>query len=87
MKDLFRLCATKRVHREKCKFNFEISKSNQVIFGTRSLCIQVLKVVNSLPYHTKVAQNLEIFKRVVKFWDGKTCTCNVCSIYNEEYYS
>ena len=78
MKDLFRLRATKRVQREKYKFNLEIPKSSQVIFGTRSLRMQGPRVWNSLPYHIKVAENLEIFKRVSKFWDGKMRTCNDC---------
>ena len=82
MKDLYKLRAAKRVQREKYKFNLEIPKSNQVTFGTRSLCTQGPKVWNSLPYQIKVTENLEIFKRVVKFWDEKTCSCNVCSIYD-----
>ena len=39
MKDLFQLCATKRVQREKHKFDLGIPKSHQVLFGTKSLCI------------------------------------------------
>ena len=54
MKDLFRLCATKRVQGEKHKFDLRISKSYQVLFGTKSLRIQGPKVWNSLPYHIKV---------------------------------
>ena len=44
MKDLFRLRATKRILREKYKFNLEIPKSNQVTFVTKSLHIQGPKV-------------------------------------------
>ena len=76
---------TGRVQREKYKLNLEIPKFNQVTFGTRSLRIQGPKVWDSLSYHIKVAENLEIFKRTVKFWDGKTCSCNVYSIYEGSY--
>ena len=54
MKDLFRLCATKRVPREKYLFNLEIPKSSQVQFGARSLHIQGPEMWNSLLYHFKV---------------------------------
>ena len=33
----------------------------------------------------KVTENLEIFERVVKFWDGKTCSFNVCSVTDLVY--
>ena len=75
-----RLCAANRVQREKCKFNLEISSSNQVTFGTRGLRIQGPEVYNSLPYHVKVVEKLKIFTIVVAFWDRKTCSCNVGSI-------
>ena len=70
MKDLFKLRLTKRVQREKCKFNLKIPKSSQVTtYGTRSLSIQGPKVWSSLPYLMKVTENLEIFERAVKFWN------------------
>ena len=76
---------TKRVQREKLKINLEITKSNQVTFGIIGLRIQDPKVQNSLPCRIKVAENLEIFERVVKFWNGKTCNCKVNSIYEESF--
>ena len=39
MKNLFKVCKTNRAQREQYKLNLEISKSNQVSFGTKSLCI------------------------------------------------
>ena len=75
-----RLCAANKVQREKCKFNLEISSSNQVTFGTRGLRIQGPKVCNSLPYHIKLVEKLKILTIVVKFWDRRTCSCNVGSI-------
>ena len=43
-KGLFRLSVTNRVQKEKYKFNLEISKSNQVTFGSKSLGIKGPKV-------------------------------------------
>ena len=51
LKELFRLRATKRVQREKYKFNLQIPESNQLTFGTRSLRIKGSKVWNLLLYH------------------------------------
>ena len=67
MKDIFRLCTTKKVQRGKYKFNLGVPKSTRVIFGTGSLLMQDPKVWNSQPYHIEVAENLEIFQSVVKF--------------------
>ena len=39
MKRLFRPRETNRVQREKYRFILDIQKSNQLIFGTRNLCI------------------------------------------------
>ena len=58
-----RLPVTNIVQREWCKFYGESQKLNQVRFGTWSLCIQGLKVWNSLPYFISVAEKCENFKR------------------------
>ena len=39
-----------RAQREQYKLNLEIPKSNQVSFGTESLCIQGSRVLNALPF-------------------------------------
>ena len=85
MKYLFRLCMTQRVKREKFKCNSKIPKSIHVTYGARKLHVKGAKLWNSLHYPMKVTENLEIFERVVKFWDGKTCSCNVCSVTDLVY--
>ena len=62
----------------KYKLNLEIPKSNQVIFGTRTLWSNSLKIWNTLPYHIKTSKNLNSFKAIIKCWDGNHCTCRVC---------
>ena len=59
MKNLFKVCKTNRAQREKYKLNLEIPKSNQVFFGTKSLCIQGHMVWNALPFHIKSKENLQ----------------------------
>ena len=85
MKNL-RLRVTNGVQREICKFNLKIQKSIQVTLGIRSERMQGPKVWNSLLYYIKVAEILENFKSGIKLWDGKTCSSNTCSIYNEESF-
>ena len=43
-KGFFRLSVTNGVQKEKYKFNLEISKSNQVTFGSKSLGVKDPKV-------------------------------------------
>ena len=38
MKNLFKVCKTNTPQREQYKLNLEIPKSNQVVFGIKSLC-------------------------------------------------
>ena len=67
-----------RPAREKYKLNLEITKSNQVRFGTKSLIYLGPKVLNSLPYYIKPSENLTIFKTLIKNWNGTVCTCKIC---------
>ena len=78
MKNLFEVPKTNGTQREQYKLNLEIPKSNQVSFGTKSLCIQGPRVWNALPFHNKSKENLQAFKYVIKFWNGSKCSCNIC---------
>ena len=78
MKNLFEVPKTNRTQIEQYKLNLEIPKSNQVSFGTKSLCIQGPRVWNALPFHNKSKENLQAFKYVIKFWSGSKCSCNIC---------
>ena len=60
IKDIFQLRMTNCPTREKSKLNIEVPKSNQVIFGTKSLRYVGPKGWNSLPYHIKLSENLTI---------------------------
>ena len=53
MKNLFKVLKTNRAQRYQFKLNLELSKSNQVSFGTKSLYIQDCKVWNYIPFPVK----------------------------------
>ena len=78
MKNLFKVRKTNRAQKEQYKLNLEISKSNQVSFGTKSLRMQGPWEWNALPFHIKSKENLQAFKYVIKFWGGLKCSCNIC---------
>ena len=78
MNDIFKLRNTDKLTREKYKLNLEISKPNQITFGTRSLRSYVPKICNALPYHIKISGNLNSFKAIIKCWVGNRCSCRGC---------
>ena len=51
---------------EKYQLNLQISKINQVKFGTKSLRGLGLKTWNILPYHIKTSEKLIFSKRLLK---------------------
>ena len=53
-------------------------RPNQTTFGSNSLRSLGPQIWNRLPDDIKSAENLVQFKRLIKSWDGATCTCNVC---------
>ena len=78
MKELFQLRITNRPVRENYLFNMFVPKTNQVKYGTKSLRNLASKIWNSLPLQIKTAENLDIFKDLIKSWDGASCKCNIC---------
>ena len=53
-------------------------RPNQTNFGTNSLRALGPKIWNGLPNEMKSAQNIDVFKRLIKKWDGVECNCNAC---------
>ena len=66
------------------KFNLDILESNQNLVLELFVC--KAKMCGT-PCTIKVAENLESFERLKKFWSGKTCSCSVCQIYSKESFS
>ena len=78
MKNLFKVRETNRLVREPYKHNLEIQSYNQASFGRKSLKTLGPKVWNSLPFHIKSAESLDLFKKAIKNWDGISCNCANC---------
>lgn len=53
-------------------------KVNQVKFGYRSFTYEAPVLWNSLPNEIRTAENVSVFKGLIKVWNGQTCRCNYC---------
>ena len=54
------------------------TRVNQTTFGTRSIRYDGAKIWNQLPTSLKSAGTLEIFKSLIKTWEGPNCKWNFC---------
>ena len=77
MQDIFKLKETTRSARNPNKLIHH--RPNQVTFGSKSLLSLGPQIWNALPKEIKLAENIQIFKRMIKQWGGPTCNCNICS--------
>ena len=80
MKEIFELRLCSRPVREQYKLNLNIPSKRHVTFRAKSLEILGPKIWNNLPYHIKSAENLNVFKNLIKKWNGSYCSCNVCAL-------
>ena len=55
-----------------------VPRINQTTFGLKSFRYEAVKQWNSLPENVKCSTDLQIFKRLIKTWDGPACHCNFC---------
>ena len=85
MKQIFELRLSSRPVREQYKLNLNIPKNSQVTFGTKSLESLGAKIWNNLPDHIKSSKNLNVFKNLIKKWNGSSCSCDVCALYIFKY--
>ena len=79
MRDLCSLRETSRLIQEEHMLNLSITVHNQVTFGSKSVRVFGSKFWNSLPYHIKSSENLELFKMIIRHWNGTRCSCKVCN--------
>ena len=66
MNEIFKLRKTSRAVRGIYKLNLDVPTINQVSFGDKSLRYYGPEIWNSLPFHTKSFENLEVFKNIIK---------------------
>ena len=76
MKEIFELRLCSRPVREQYKLNLNIPRKKQLAFGTKSLESLGPKIWNNMPFHTKSAKNLKVFKDLTKKWKGSSCSSN-----------
>ena len=57
-------------------------RPNQTNFGTNGLRAFGPKIWNGLPNEMKSAQNISVFRRLIKQWDEVECNCNACQFKN-----
>ena len=79
MKEIFELRLCSRPVREQYKLNLNISRKRQINFGTKSSESLGSKIWNNMPCDIKSAENLNVFKNLIKKWNGSSCSCNVCA--------
>ena len=78
LKEIFYFKQSNRPVREKYKLNLQIPKINQVRFGIKSLRSLGPKIWNTLPYHIRISENVDIFEKAIKNWNEAECRCLAC---------
>ena len=78
MTDIFKLTDSEKPARKQNALNLNITRTNQVRYGERSLRDLGPEIWNNLPAHIKSAPNLLSFKHLFKSRDGTSCKCNLC---------
>ena len=78
MRDIFQFVENNRPVRSYNLNNLSFPKKRSHRFGTNSLTALGPKIWNNLPAHMKASENLEIFKKMMKKWNGINCCCEVC---------
>ena len=81
MNGIFKLRKTSRAVRSIYKLNLDVPTINHVSFGDKSLGYYGPEIWNSLPFHIKSFENLEVFKNTIKNWNGVSCKCKVCQYH------
>lgn len=66
------------IYGERYKLNTEVPKWSQVTFGEKNIKGFGAQIWNNLIYHVKSYKNVEIFKKVIKSWNGSSCKSLVC---------
>ena len=59
-----------------------IPRVKQITYGERSFKFEAPSLWNSLPLEIRGAENLKLFKYLMKTWTGPSCRCSSCT-YNQ----
>ena len=77
MKNIFEVKSSDKPARSQQNLYLKVARANQVKFGEKRLRVLRPKILNRLPAHIKNAENLSVFKRLIKTCDGVSCKCNL----------
>ena len=72
MKDIFQFRSNDRLARSQ-NIYIKVPAVNYTRFGTKSLSSLGQKIWN-----LKSEESLEVFKIVIKKWNGNVCSCSIC---------
>ena len=76
MKQLFQLNESRYSSRRP--LDLIVPRVNQTRYGLRSIRYEGARIWNHLPNLIKSAENLDVFKHLIKTWEGPSCNCNFC---------
>ena len=79
MNNIFKVKEKKRLVREQYNLNLATPEWYQVTFGAKSLKVYEPKVQNILLFHIKTFENLIQFEKLIKNYNGRSCSCTVCT--------
>ena len=84
MKNFFKKLDTLRSKLTQHQNNLIVPRPNYYELGTKSLFSLGSEIWNSLPVNIKSAETFEVFKRLIKTWEGEMCKCRMCT-YNKNH--
>ena len=64
------------------RLDLYIPRVKQITYGERSFKFEAPSLWNSLPLEIRGAENLKLFKYLMKTWTGPSCRCSSCA-YNQ----
>ena len=80
-KDIFQV--QQSAYSSRRPHNIPVPRVNQTKLGTRSIRYEGARIWNHLPNSIKSVENLQMFKTLIKTWQGKSCKCNFCQHLNK----
>ena len=60
---------------------FDLPNVRSIFYGTESISFLGPKIWNILPNEFKKETSLDVFKKLIKNWQPKTCPCRLCKSY------
>ena len=58
--------------------NISLSRADSTTFGLKSITQVGVRFWNHLTIKFKSAENVSIFKKLIRNWSGSSCSCNYC---------